>query len=118
MSVLARWALVVLVGVGVGAWAHEVGSDIAQERVRELEQTLRGAKDETMRLQSEVAGLHAALRTERDRVAEWQERSADAVPDRAEQGLLQAARERHAKGVTRDGLNARVPLDRTRREEG
>src|SRR3546814_18884837 len=63
-----------------------------------------------MRLQSEVAGRHAALRTERDRVAEWQERYDADVPDRAEQALLQAARERHANGVSLARLTAVVRL--------
>src|SRR3546814_4222151 len=69
-----------------------------------------------MRLQSEVAGRHAALRTERDRVAEWQERYDADVPDRAEQALLQAARERHAKGVSLERLTAVVRLARAQAE--
>lgn len=109
---LVRWTLVILVGVGVGFWAYDIGSEIAREDVRNLDDRLQTANDEVMRLNSEVAGLNAALRTERDRVAEWQQRYDADVPDEAEQALLTAARERADAGVPLERLAEVVRLAR------
>lgn len=107
-----RWGLVLAVGLGVGLWAKDIGTEIATQEVRVLEERLSEVTTESATLRSEVAGLKAALRSERDRVVEWRERYETDVPDPQEAEILEAARQRIASGITAERLKAVVGLAR------
>lgn len=107
-----RWGLVLAVGLGVGLWAKNIGSEVALQEVRVLEERMLEKSTESARLRSEIAGLKAALRSERDRVSEWQERYDADVPTVSETRILEAARDRMANGVSADRLAAVVALAR------
>lgn len=110
---LLRWGFVIAVAVGVGFWANDIGTEVARRDVAVLETRLSELSDETGKLRSEIVGLKAALRSERDRVAEWRERYASDIPSDEEQEILKAARERIAAGVPRERLAEVLALTRT-----
>jgi len=107
-----RWGLVLAVGLGVGLWAKNIGTEVANQEVRVLEGRLSDITTESATLRSEIAGLKAALRTERDRVSEWQERYEADVPNAAEAEILAAARQRIASGISTERLASVVALAR------
>ncbi|MBS28757.1 MAG: hypothetical protein CL566_07530 [Alphaproteobacteria bacterium] len=109
---LFRWGLVLAVGLGVGLWAKDIGTEVALQEVRVLEQRMSENSTESARLRSEIAGLKTALRLERDRVSEWQERYDADVPTIAEAKILEVVRDRVANGVSTDRLAAVVALAR------
>ncbi len=110
---LLRWGAVVAVAVGVGFWANDIGTEVARRDVAVLETRLSEIGDEAGKLRSEIVGLKAALRAERDRVAEWRERYERDIPSDAEQTILEAARARIAAGVPLARLADVVALART-----
>jgi hypothetical protein len=107
-----RWGLLLAVGLGVGLWAKNIGTEVANQEVRVLEGRLSDISTESATLRSEVAGLKAALRTERDRVTEWQDRYEIDVPNPAEAEILAAARQRIASGISTERLTSVVGLAR------
>lgn len=109
---LFRWGLVLAVGLGVGLWAKNIGSEVALQEVRVLEERVTEMSAESARLRSEIAGLKAALRTERDRVVEWQERYDADVPTVDEARILAAARDRLSSGISTERLAAVVAMTR------
>ncbi len=100
------------VGVGVGFWAHDIGTEIAQQRVAELEERLTVEMDDSEKLRSEIAGLKAALRTEQDRVADWRRRYQEDVPSEGEQAIMDAVRERLGEGVSQARIRELVAIAR------
>lgn len=109
---LFRWGLVLAVGLGVGLWAKNIGTEVANQEVRVLEDRLSDVTTESATLRSEIAGLKAALRAERDRVSDWQDRYEADVPNVDEARILAAARQRIASGISTDRLAAVVGLAR------
>ena len=107
-----RWGLVLAVGLGVGLWAKNIGTEVANQEVRVLEGRLSDITTESATLRSEIAGLTAALRTERDRVSDWQDRYEADVPNVDEAEILAAARLRIDSGISTDRLTAVVGLAR------
>lgn len=107
-----RWGLVLAVGLGVGLWAKSIGTEVAKQEVRVLEGRLSEITTESATLRSEIAGLKAALRSERDRVDEWRSRYAADVPNPQEAEILDAARKRIAEGINTDRLTAVIGLTR------
>jgi len=109
---LFRWAIVLAVGAGVGIYAHDVGTDIAQQQVSELKVRLTEETEAGEKLRAEIAGLQAALRTERDKVADWSSRyEADVLSER-EKPILQAVRERLDSGVSDDRIREMIAIAR------
>jgi hypothetical protein len=96
---LVQSGLVIAVALGVGFWARDIGTEIARRDVATLETRLSDVTSEAATLRSEIVGLKAALRAEKDRVAEWRERYEKDVPSTAEAEILAAARARIAGGV-------------------
>lgn len=109
---LFRWGLVLAVGLGVGFWAHQTGNDIAQERADELQTRLTAQTEQTEKLHLEIAGLQAALRTERDKVARWQSRYETDVPGDREMPIVAAVRKRLDEGVSPERLQTMVEIAR------
>ena len=109
---LFRWGLVLAVGLGVGLWAKSIGTEVANQEVRVLEDRLSDITTESATLRSEIAGLTAALRSERDRVDEWRKRYEADVPNPQEAEILAAARLRMADGISTDRLTAVMGLTR------
>jgi hypothetical protein len=107
-----RWGLVLAVGLAVGLWAKNIGTEVANQEVRVLESRLSDVTTESATLRSEIAGLTAALHSERDRVDEWRERYEADVPNPQEAEILAAARQRIAGGISTDRLTAVVGLAR------
>ena len=107
-----RWGLVLAVGLGVGLWAKNIGTEVANQEVRVLEGRLSDVTTESATLRSEIAGLTAALHSERDRVDEWRERYEADVPNPQEAEILAAARQRIAEGISTDRLATVVGLAR------
>ncbi|MEP4380846.1 MAG: hypothetical protein ABJ215_13395 [Alphaproteobacteria bacterium] len=107
-----RWGLVLAVGLGVGLWAKNIGTEVANQEVRVLEGRLSDVTTESATLRSEIAGLTAALHSERDRVDEWRQRYEADVPNAQEAEILAAARERIAEGISTERLTAVVGLTR------
>lgn len=107
-----RWGLVLAVGLGVGLWAKSIGTEIATQDVRILEERLSEITTESTTLRSEIAGLKAALRSERDRVDEWRERYETDVPSAQEAEILAAARTRIEAGISLERLTTVVGLAR------
>lgn len=111
-SVILRWVLVLAVGIGVGFYAHDIGTDIAQRQVTELRAEIAEERDSGDRLRSEIAGLQAALRSERDKVADWRSRYERDVPADGEIPIVEAMRERLAAGVSPERLETVVRIAR------
>jgi hypothetical protein len=109
---LFRWGLVLAVGIGVGVWAREVGRDIAQQRASELQVRLDAETDASEKLHFEIAGLKAALRTERDKVSGWRARYERDVPNESEKSIMATVRERIRNGVSADRLQTVVRIAR------
>jgi hypothetical protein len=109
---LFRWGLALAVGVGVGFYAHDVGKEIAQQQVTELNEQLTEEIEASEKLRSEIAGLHAALRTERDKVAMWRNRYESDVPGETEMPILAAVRERLEAGVSPERIRTVVSIAR------
>lgn len=109
---VARWGLVLAVGLGVGLWARNIGTEVANQEVRVLESRLFDITTESATLRSEIAGLTAALHAERDRVDEWRARYEADVPNPQEMEILAAARQRIASGISNTRLNAVISLAR------
>ena len=109
---LFRWGLVLAVGLGVGVWAHQTGNEIAQERADELQQQLATQTEETEKLHLEIAGLQAALRTERDKVARWQSRYEADVPGERERAIVAAVRKRLDEGISPERLQTVIEIAR------
>lgn len=107
-----RWGLVLAVGLGVGLWAKSIGTEIANQDVRVLEARLSEITSESATLRSEIAGLTAALRAERDRVDAWQQRYEADVPNPQEAEILAAARARIDAGISVTRLTEVVALAR------
>lgn len=107
-----RWGLVLAVGLGVGLWAKNIGTEVANQEVRVLEGRLSEITTESATLRSEIAGLKAALHSERDRVDEWRQRYEADVPNPQEAEILAAVRARIAEGISTDRLTAVVGLTR------
>ena len=111
-SLVVRWTITLALIVGAGYWSHDIGTRLARQDVARLEERLAEIGDENSRLRTDVAGLKVALRTERDRVAQWQERYRDDVPSDADKALLTQIGERVAGGVSRERLAAVVAITR------
>lgn len=109
---VARWGLVLAVGLGVGLWAKNIGTEVANQEVRLLESRLSDITTESATLRSEIAGLTAALRSERDNVDEWRARYEADVPNPQEMEILAAARQRVASGISAERLTAVISLAR------
>ena len=107
-----RWGLVLAVGLGIGLWAKNIGTEIANQDVRILEERLSEIMTESATLRSEIAGLKAALRSERGHVDEWRERYEADVPNTQEAEILAAARARMDAGISLDRLMEVVGLAR------
>lgn len=107
-----RWGLALAVGLGVGFWAHDVGTDIAQQQVTELNVRLAEETEALEKLRSEVTGLQVALRTERDKVAGWRKRYESDVPSEQEMPILAAVRARMETGVSAERLQTVVSIAR------
>lgn len=112
LGFIFRWGLVLAVGLGVGLWAKNIGTEVANQEVRVLESRLSDITTESATLRSEIAGLTAALHGERDRVAKLRERYDADVPNAVEAEILAAARDRIASGVSTERLTAVVRLAR------
>jgi len=107
-----RWGLALAVGLGVGFYAHDVGTEIAQQQVGELQIRLTEETEASEKLRSEIAGLQAALRAERDKVTNWQKRYEADVPSADEMPILAAVRERLETGVSADRIQTVVSIAR------
>lgn len=107
-----RWGLVLAVGLGVGLWAKDIGTEIANQEVRVLEGRLSDVSTQSATLRSEIAGLTAALHTERDRADEWRKRYETDVPNPQEAEILAAARQRIEAGISTDRLTAVIGITR------
>lgn len=107
-----RWGLALAVGVGVGLYAHDIGSDIAQQQVTELRMQLNEETESGEKLRSEVIGLEAALRSERDKVANWRARYKADVPSEDEMPIMEAIRARLNEGVSTERLQTVVSIVR------
>ena len=109
---LFRWAVVLAVGAGVGVYAHDVGTDIAQQQVSELKLHLTEEIEAGEKLRAEIAGLQAALRKEREKVADWSSRYEAEVPSEREKLILRAVRERLDNGISGDRILAMIAITR------
>lgn len=107
-----RWGLALAVGAGVGFYAHDVGKDLAQQQVTELNDHLTEETEASEKLRSEIAGLHAALRAERDKVDTWRNRYETDVPTEIEMPILAAVRARIEAGVTPERIATVVSIAR------
>lgn len=107
-----RWGLALAIGLGVGFYAHDVGTEIAQRQVSELNIRLTEETEASEKLHSEIAGLQAALRTERDKVTTWRKRYESDVPSEAEMPILAAARARLETGVSSERLQTVISIAR------
>ena len=107
-----RWGLALAVGVGVGLYAHDIGSDIAQQQVTELRMQLNEETESGEKLRSEVIGLEAALRSERDKVANWRARYKADMPSEDEMPIMEAIRARLNEGVSTERLQTVVSIVR------
>lgn len=107
-----RWGLVLAVGIGVGLYAHNIGSDIAQQQVGELRVQLTEETESGEKLRLEIIGLQAALRSERDKVANWRSRYEDDVPNEREMPVVAAVRKRLSEGVSTERLQTVVSIVR------
>lgn len=107
-----RWGLALTVGLGVGFYAHDVGTEMAQQRVSELNIQLTEENESSEKLHSEIAGLQAALRTERDKVTNWRKRYESDVPSEDEMPILAAVRARLESGVSAERLETVVSIAR------
>ena len=111
-SASLRWGLVLAVGIGVGLYAHNIGSDIAQQQVGELRVQLTEETESGEKLRLEIIGLQAALRSERDKVANWRSRYEDDVPNEREMPVVAAVRKRLSEGVSTERLQTVVSIVR------
>ena len=109
---MLRWGLVLAVGLGVGFWAHQTGNDIAQQQAAELQVQLTAEIEEGEKLRSEIAGLKAALRTERDKVSKWQSRYDTDIPGDREMPIVAAVRKRLDEGISPERLQTVVEIVR------
>lgn len=95
-----KWLALLALVAGAGFYAYDIGTKLAREDVRRLEDRMAELRDENSRLRTELAGQQAALRTERDRAAQLQERYARDVPAAAEQPVMALIRKRIGEGVS------------------
>ena len=109
---LFRWGLLLTVGLGVGVYAHNIGSDIAQRQVVELRTQLTEQIEGSDKLRSEVIGLQAALSNERSKLANWRTRYKADVPDEDEMAILSGIRKRLNDGVSSERLQTVVSIVR------
>ena len=98
--IIVKWLVVLALIVGAGFYAYDIGTKLAREDVRRMEDRMTELRDENSRLRTELAGQQAALRTERDRAAQLQERYARDVPAANEQAVMALVRKRVGEGVT------------------
>jgi len=111
-----RWLLAAAIAAAAGYYAYDFGIELAREDVRKLETQLAQAGTETAQLRTDIAGLEAALRKERNLVAQWRDRYQAEVPSSENAELLAAIQQRLDNGVSRERLAQVIALAQERND--
>ena len=111
---LLRWVFVIAVAVAAGYYAWDFGTELARKEVRALETKLNQLEAESVQLRTDITGLEAALREERNLVAQWRERYETEVPSPEDKTLLRVIQDRVGNGVSRERLGEVVSLAQER----
>ena len=98
--VLVRWVLVLSLIIGAGYFAYVGGEQLAREEVVLLEQKIGELTEQNTTLQTQMAGLEAAVRNAQEEAAQWRNRYDKEVPDDTEQAILDLVRQRQEDGVS------------------
>ncbi|MEE9141041.1 MAG: hypothetical protein V3U18_09770 [Alphaproteobacteria bacterium] len=90
--------------IAAGAFAYQIGADLAERDVTRLEREIASLSEEIAALQGENADLRAALSAAELEAERWRRRYQQDVPSGVEKELLDLVAKRLAAGVAADRL--------------
>ena len=101
---MVKWLLALIAIVAAGFYAYDTGKDLARQEVVRLESELRGAQEAKVALEAKTAELQTANQDVQRRYAELKKRFDEKVPTGKRRELLELVDQRQQAGVAVERL--------------